>query len=436
MSSISDVISSSTLIQDASAARQSFGSIGIFCGHSLGPAVLTYATDPSGLAAMVADGFGTGHDAYVKASAIARQEVKPPRVKIFKRATANAQTKTLLPTNTVEGYVYRFRVMFGGITTEISYTVLASATPTTIGVAIAALIDAITGVDAAASSGTITVTPTVAGNRFFIDTFGAELTVKDTSSDAGIATDLAAGQLLDPDFYAVMTDGYSEAEINAAAAWCEANKKLYVALSNDSDVFTSSSTDIASDLKAAGYHRSGVLASRKQIPNMAAALVGRQLALDPGLSDWNNKRLVGESDNLTGTEQGHAVTKRASLFLNIAGLNVTHNVKAASGRLFDTTRDIDWFESNLAADELLVLVNNEKVPFNLVGKGLVQSAAERRGTLAERAGVFNPSTFVVTMPADGDDDPADKIAQTLRFSWAAEKQIGIAKMAITGTVTF
>jgi hypothetical protein len=436
MSSISDVITVSTVIQDRSASRASFGSIGIFTAHTLGPAVRTYNTDPNGLAAMVSDGFTTGTDAYAKASAVARQSIKPPKIKIYRRATANAQAVTLLPTITTKDYVYRLSVSYGGTKTDLAYTVLAAATQSTIGTAIAALIDALPGVGATALSGTITVTPTTVGDRFQIDTNGAELTVKDTSPDAGIATDLAAGQLADPDFYGVLTDGYSEAECNAAAAWCEANAKLYVALSSDSDIFTAATTDLASDFKNAGYNRCGVFASRKQSSQMAAAMLGRQLAMDPGRSDWNNKALVGEADNLTATEQANAVTKRASLFLSIAGINVTFNVKTGSARLYDTTRDIDYFEANLAADEFTTLVNTEKMPYTAVGKGQARATAERRGALSETQGIFVPNTFRVNIPKDGADDPADKAAQLLRFSYSAEKQVGIAKMAITGTVSF
>lgn len=433
---VSNVVTTSTVVQDKSVSRASFGTIGIFARHTLGPAVRTYATSAAGLAAMVADGIGTGHDAYVKLSAIASQEVKPPTVKIYKRSVANAQIVTMLPVVTTEGYIYDFAVKNqSGVSTTITYTVLAAATPTSIGTALAALIDAIAGVGAVASVGTITVTPTVAGDRFFIDVPRGDLTVKDTSTDAGIATDLAAGQLLDPSFYGVLTDGYSEAEINAAAAWAQANGKLYLGLSIDTDVFTGSATDVASDMETAAYTRCGPLPTRYQSTQAHAALMGRQLAQAPGSSDWNNKTLVASADNFTDSQLGFAVGKNASLFVSIAGLGVSHNVKASSGRLFDTTRDLDWFDANLAADLFSVLVNNEKIPYSAIGKALIQAAAERRGAIAISNGVFEPGSFAVQMPADGEDDPADKAAQVLRFTWTAIKSIGVAKIAVSGTVT-
>jgi hypothetical protein len=356
-------------------------------------------------------------------------------VKIFQRATGVTQTVSALVTNTTHGFVYRWAVSYGGTTTEQTYTVLAAATATTVGTAIAALIDALPGVGAVASVGTITITPTTLGDRFMFDTYGAEFTVKDNSTDAGIATALSAGQALDPDFYGVQTDGYSEAEINAAAAWCEANGKLYLALTCDSDVLAGGSTDIASDFKLAGYNRCGVLVTRKQSQQMATALVARQLATEPGSSSWDNKALSGTADNFTTTEQTNATTKRACMYLSIAGVNVSYNIQAGSGRFFDTTRDIDWFDANHAADIFNALVNTEKVPYNNTGKSLVEAVSRRRGSLAESKGVFNAGTFAVTMPKDGQDDPTDKANGLLRFSWSAEKQIGMRKVVANGTVT-
>lgn len=433
---ISNVVSVSTVVQDRSVSRASFGTIGIFARHTLGPAVRTYATSAAGLAAMVSDGIGTGHDAYVKVAAIASQEVKPPTVKIYKRAAANAQTVTLIPAVTTEGYIYDFQVKIpAGTTSTITYTVLASATATTIATALAALIDPLAGIGAVASTGTITVTPTAAGDRFFIDVPKGDLTVKDNSTDAGIATDLATGQALDPDFYGVLTDGYSEAEINAAAAWAQANGKLYIGLSNDSDVFTSSTTDVASDMETAAYTRCGLVASRYQTAQAHAAMMGRQFAQSPGSSDWNNKSLIGSADNLTQTQLGHATGKNVTLFAKIGNLGLTHNAKTSGGRLYDTTRDIDWFDANLAADLLTELANNEKLPYSAVGKSVIQASTERRGATAVSGGVFTPGSFAVQMPADGADDPADKAAQLLRFTWSAQKSIGIAKIAVSGTVS-
>lgn len=436
MTDISNVVSSSVSILDAFVGRPNFGIAALVVFHTLaGPDYREYDTTAAGLAEMVTDGFTTGHAAYVKASAVARQQPHINKVRVYKRAAANAQTVTVVPTVTTEGYVYNFTVYFGGVAYPVTYTVLASATQTTIAAALTALITAIVGVDATASTITITVVPTTAGTRFWLDTAKSDLTIKDTSADAGIATDLATAQALAGDFYGVDIDGASEAEINAAAAWVEANKKLALFLTHDSDVATSATTDIASDLKTAGTHRCGALITRYPSNAMNIGLVGHQFAKNPGSSNWNNRILSGSADVWTSTQLSNATAKRAVFFTVIGGNNQTYNVRAASGRLFDTTRDLDFFEANLQADILTALLNAEKLPYSAQGKSVIEAVMRARGLNAEKMGIFIDGSFDVDMPADGEDDPADKAAGLLRCAWSAVKEIGIDKVAVSGIVT-
>jgi hypothetical protein len=438
MTSINDIVSVSTVIQDASVSRPSFGSIGFIMKHPLGPARRIYPTNPDGLAAMVSDGLTTGHPAYLKLQAINSQEVKPPQIKLYNRTTGITQTVTLTVTDVRAGFLYQWEVQLpSGTKTAQSYSVPTSGSPTltTIATAIAALITALVGVQATASVAVITVTPDTVGDLFMINTFGPEFTFKDNSADAGIATELAAAQTLDRDFYAVVTDDASEAGCNAVAAWAQANKKIYEAPSADGDILTGSTTDLASDFKLAGYTRCGVMFSRSQSSCMAAALIGRQLSFDPGKSSWNNRPLVGVADNLTATEQANAVGKRCNMFVAVSGINVSFNVTTANGRLFETTRDVDWFESEIAAAEFEALVRNEIVPYDIVGKGIVKGAFMSVAATAETNGVFIPGSTKFTAPADGADASADVAIQRLKHGWTAKKRVPVRTIDIAGVVT-
>jgi hypothetical protein len=176
--------------------------------------------------------------------------------------------------------------------------------------------------------------------------------------------------------------------------------------------------------------------SRSQSSQPAAALMGRQLYFDPGLSQFNNRPLVGVADNLSATERGNAIGKRCGLFENVDGVNVSTNVQCGSGRLFDTTRDVDWFEANVAAEEFLALVRNEKVPYNIIGKGIIRAAFGKIAALAESRGVFEAGSTVFVAPKDGADDPADKAASKLKHTYSAKKSVGIALIDVAGTVSF
>lgn len=73
--------------------------------------------------------------------------------------------------------------------------------------------------------------------------------------DASITAGLDAIELEDPDWYALLTAFKSSADIQEIATWISARAKVFFASSEDADVLTNVSTDIASILKAASYNR-------------------------------------------------------------------------------------------------------------------------------------------------------------------------------------
>lgn len=439
MTDISEVVDVSILIQDAAPGRANFGTMGVFAYHTNGPAVLTYDTTPDGLAAMVADGFGVGHDAYRKVSAVAGQSPrKIKQVKVFNRAAVNAQELLITPTVTAEGYVYGpWSVSVGAVTTEVSYTVLAAATPTIIATALHALFSAIAGVTSTDNTGSFSLEPTADETRIYLRNTPKGVTVKDMSADAGIATDLAAGQLDDPDFYGFVIDGMSEAELNAAGAWAQANGKIFVGLSADTDVFTSSSTDIASDFLAAAYHRAGVFCSADMVGQFHAALMGGELSANPGASVWENKRLSGPvADPLTPGRLNYAKAKKAGLYLNIKNVSVTRNISGGSGRFFDITRDTDWIKENIGVAVYTMLLNQAKVPYTSLGISLVETQVWKILNAATRLGILAPQTATVTSLSETEILDADRVARTYQGTSFAGRLAGaIQTVTIAGEIS-
>src|SRR5690606_11643491 len=121
MTDISEVVAVNVTVQDAAVNAANFGTLAIFVGDAPGPAgawVGEYNLTPSGLAAMVTDGFATTDAAYLMVSRMVAQSPKTDRVKIYKRASANSQSFTLVPTNTTVGYTYVFEIGTGGAFTE------------------------------------------------------------------------------------------------------------------------------------------------------------------------------------------------------------------------------------------------------------------------------------------------------------------------------
>jgi hypothetical protein len=99
--------------------------------------------------------------------------------------------------------------------------------PTAIGTGTNQLVAALAG---SAGSRTLTLTAAAAAKFFGLRVYKrAALSIKQDHADPGIATDLAAIKLESNAWYGLITLFNSEALCNAAAAWVEANSKLYPA---------------------------------------------------------------------------------------------------------------------------------------------------------------------------------------------------------------
>lgn len=436
MANTSDIVSVQISVKDAAANVASFSTIAIFAKSPI-LGMATFDANPDGLSAMVTAGFALGSAAYRKALAIVAAETKPATFKVWGRTLLNAQAIKFTPTVTTTGYVYSLDVVLpAGTTSTVTYTVLAGATPTTIATAMVALLEALTGVSCADGTGFMTLTPTATGDRFHLRNVDRGLTVDDTSADAGIATDLAAAQLADPDFYGVILDSNSSAEIVACAAWCEANEKLFLGLSIDSEVYVTGSSDVVSTLKTANYTRSNAIVTRDSAGAIDAGLMSRQFSKDPGSSTWALKTIPGANvDAWNATELGFMKGKNAQFYAVYSGLSLTQNGSAAGGRFFDITYGVDWLKANMTAALLSYLANREKVDFNDVGIGELESPIRMWLTLAESAKLINPG-WTVTLPKSAAIADADKAARNVPgIKFNAVLAGAIHKVNVAGTIT-
>ncbi|MDY6980939.1 MAG: DUF3383 family protein, partial [Pseudomonadota bacterium] len=75
------------------------------------------------------------------------------------------------------------------------------------------------------------------------------------AGDADITTALNTITDFDDDWYGLIATFKLKADIEEIAAWVETQSKIFMASSEDSDVITNVTTDVASSLKAAGYNR-------------------------------------------------------------------------------------------------------------------------------------------------------------------------------------
>lgn len=260
-------------------------------------------------------------------------------------------------------------------------------------------------VTADGTSGTKVVCTSVAGELHsyeLVTTNFAGLTTATTNP--GIATDLAAILTADADWYGLALDSNGSAEVQAAAAWVESNKKLMgYTTSDQAHLSTGSVTALAYVLKNAGYLRTfGVF--RKEILTAdsvaTAAWFGKELPKDPGASAWGHKTLAGQStDSMTDAHRQAIESYNLNHYTLMGDAGITYPGKVAGGEWIDVIRDLDSVRVNLQYDLADLLISVPKIPFTDAGIAQVVSVVRARMQTNVDANIFaNDTPFTVTAP--------------------------------------
>lgn len=224
------------------------------------------------------------------------------------------------------------------------------------------------------------------------------------TTNPGIATDLAAILTADSDWYGLVLDSNGSAEVQAAAAWVESNKKLFgYTTSDQAHLSTGSVTALAYVLKNLGYLRT-FGAWRAKIGTAdactAAAWMGEEFPKDPGASSWGHKTLVGQStDALTDAQRQAIESYNLNHYTLLGDAGVAYPGKVAGGEWIDVIRDLDSVRVNLQYDLADLLLSNDKIPFTDAGIAQVVSIVRARMQASVRGGIFADDTpFTVTAP--------------------------------------
>jgi hypothetical protein len=340
----------------------------------------------SSLAEVAVDFPSTTGPEYLAAQALFSQSPRPETIKIGRGALPPTLKHTLTPV-VRNSHTYQVTVGGDGVTeTVLEYTSDASATAAEIVAGLLADANAVVGKNfTATGTDTLILTGDAAGDHFWIEVESEDdwTTTAPDHADPGVATDLAAIQVEDDSWYALYTMYNSKVYVGAAAAWIEANPKLYSYDTNDvscKSVAVGSADDVGEDLFDLGYDRSFGHYSRKSGAMRGAAFLGSCLPLDPGSETWAYKELAGqEAESLTSTHRTNLDARNLNYYYTVAGVGITWPGKSASGEYIDIIRGLDWLESEMQTDVFEVLAGNTKIPFTDAGVALIESAV--RGTL-------------------------------------------------------
>jgi hypothetical protein len=382
------------------------------------------AEDLSDIALM----FGSASAEYIAAAAYFGQSPKPESLRIGKRDAAVAAVKKIV----FSVDLVSLNVINGTVNGEaLAATTFATDHLTTMG-AIATKIAAIEGVASAVVGGSgnreITVTATAEWQLTltgFVVTAGAgqaAVTYATTAAGSTVEDDLIDCETEIDDWYGVLLPSSNKGAILAAAGYVESRKKQFFHVTDESDCKDATTTDIMARLEAQSLTRTIGLWHQDTAENGDAGWMGRCFAVDPGNSRYAYRNIAlltvtGRAD-LDTNGKTNIESKKGNYYVETGGTSITMPGTAYSGDYGDTIRDIDYLESEIAADLFSLIANNEKIPMTSEGINMVR--ATLTGTLNRMVseGVIDTG-FTVTVPKLSEiteNERASRILPRVKFN--------------------
>jgi hypothetical protein len=284
-----------------------------------------------------------------------------------------------------------------------------------------------------------TVAAVTAGDKFGVVMVGEGWTVAETTADPGVATDLAAIDAYDNDWYALALDAPGTLEVVAAAAWIESNVKLFVAQTQEtisaSLASASDTSSLAYTLSNSNYDRTQLFFHKDNFDFVSAGMLGRILPEQAGSATWAYKQLNSiASQSLTTTEMANLEAKKANFLTTLAGVAVTRYGTASGAEYMDIMRGIDWLSARIQERVYALIINADKLPYTDSGIQAVRSEilAQLDQGIARGFIAASPAP-TCTVPAAVDVSAADKGTRTLNdVTFRATLAGAIHKVAIEG----
>ena len=450
MSTLSDFVNVSITSVTSTPTKVGFGTPLVLGYFTAWPdRVRTY----SSLSAMVADGIvstGVGAATYWAAAAIFSQNPRVAKIKVARRTNAWTQKVQLLPTTATAGVVYTFSIgALGGAPQSFIRTVPGASTIAAECAAIKALIDAaaISGLTTVVGGGNTYVecTSTVPGTMFVYSGRNPELQLfESTAAPAGISTDLDSVRALDDDWYGFTLDSTSKAEAPLAAAWTEAQLKIFFVSTGDSENGTiGASGTLLKLLKASAYFRTSTWFDSAAVPSfIGAGIMGEELPYPPGTSIYALKTIAAVTvDLISATVDGEVKAQNGNTYTTVAGKNVTAKGVSAAGEFIDIAVGRDFLQARTKEAVFGVLSGVRRVAYTNAGIATITDAIQgvwnrAQGTV-DNPGFLDPEVpVVVTAPLVKDISTSDRASRVLNNVTVGAKVAGaIIATNIAGTIT-
>ena len=258
-----------------------------------------------------------------------------------------------------------------------------------------------------------------------------------------VTNDLNAIQAVNDNWYALALTDRTVATVKSAAAWIEAQVKIFGTASDDANIINQAAgvdtTSIAAYFNNLGYVRTFVLYHLDAATDFPeCAWFGNCLPLVPGSETWKFKTLNGIAySDLSTTQSLNARNKKANTYEYIGGVGITREGTMAQGEFIDIVRGVDWLTSTIQSYVYSVLVNLPKVPYTDPGITSIEAQIRRALQLGvDNNFIAQEPPFTVTVPRAASVpaiDKANRILNNVRFN--ATLAGAIHAVNIQGTVT-
>jgi len=378
----------------------------------------------------VTDDFDSTDNVYKIASNLFGQDgVRPPYIIVGRRQVDSVTFTPVVADATV------YTVTING--TDYSFTSGTGATAATIVTGLKTAIGTVTGITVSGTS-SLTVAPSLAGNAWSVNASTNLTAVNATPTETWVEAFDAVSDF-NNQWYALIAETHVQADVLALAAAIQPRHKIYFTSTQDATVPTTSTTDVASALKAAGYSRTGIIylpTADTQYPE--AAWVGSQLPRTPGSNDWDFKKANGVTvSSLTDTQRTNLRFKNANMYTTVAGVAIFQdgNMSTGVGDAIDIIIGIDWTYARMQEAIYSRLTNLLKVPYTRNGFLIIESEMRSVLSQGEANGLYDSGWNVIS------PDPLT-IAASQRiqriagnFTFTARLQGSVRVVTIVGTVS-
>jgi len=441
---INEIVNVTITKETKSVAQAGFG-IPLILGPN-GPGSAYDVNDYNSLTEVGVD-YSTSDDEYKAAAALFAQSPRPEKVKIAKQSTWSGEVGTLdYLADFVSGNLIDVLINDVPIT-QVPWNTSQPQTMTDLAAAIqahpAVATAAVTGPRQVTITGinglTLSVSTVVTGG--ISQTTGA---FTSTTPANGPVADLNQIILTDDTWYALLITSRDKFIVLEVAAWIETQLKIFGSVSADANIHDGASvTDLAYLLNAANYDRTFVAFNEDVNDWFDAAWFGRCLPTDPGSITWMFMTLAGPTvSNLNATQRNDALDKKANLYTEIGGRDITERGTMASGEYIDITRGIDWLTSRMQENIFQALANADKIPYSESGIAIIEGKIRmtldqgiKQGLLTPDPDSYEGEPYSVTVPRIheiAENDRANRLLPDVE--WEARLAGAIHKVIIQGRV--